>query len=296
MSPSWSNFRHPFTSASSSSSVPPEVSSSSSRERRESAGYDSNDLLPLPPALNEDRRDSGRFSDAMEDDSSERDQVEALPSTSAPDTDTDHGSETTVGVGDAGSGWRAREDVRQFDPHEEQRSTPGSSRRYLQGGQPALPSDLEPNDPYEPFNNYPAASSAHRSPYTSPPQRHSSAVPSHQGLSPSRSFPLPYEQYDAPSQDHISSPRDRLPSSTSYSSMSASLRGRRAPAPAALDLSPRSERVRREAAGLQGQQRYQELGLGAAPVIEGLDRRIVTEPPIRVSAMCHVKRVISLKL
>nr|XP_031861636.1 uncharacterized protein CI109_002866 [Kwoniella shandongensis]KAA5528708.1 hypothetical protein CI109_002866 [Kwoniella shandongensis] len=61
--------------------------------------------------------------------------------------------------------------------------------------------------------------------------------------------------------------RERLASSASISSMSSTVRGRRAPAPAALDLSPRSEN------------RYGGLGLGQG----GESRRIVTEPTRRSS-------------
>ncbi|WVQ94851.1 hypothetical protein IAU59_001934 [Kwoniella sp. CBS 9459] len=66
-----------------------------------------------------------------------------------------------------------------------------------------------------------------------------------------------------PSSQLLSTPpRERLASSTSTSSLSSTLRGRRAPAPAALDLSPRKE------------DRYG--GLGIRPTNE--NRRVVTEP------------------
>ncbi|WVW86336.1 hypothetical protein I302_108380 [Kwoniella bestiolae CBS 10118] len=60
--------------------------------------------------------------------------------------------------------------------------------------------------------------------------------------------------------------RERLTSSTSNSSLTSTLRGRRAPAPAALDLSPR-----------RGDDRYAGLGMGHGPSAES--RRVVTEPP-----------------
>ncbi|WWC91879.1 uncharacterized protein L201_006828 [Kwoniella dendrophila CBS 6074] len=63
--------------------------------------------------------------------------------------------------------------------------------------------------------------------------------------------------------------RERLASSTSTSSISSTLKGRRAPAPAALDLSPRRE------------ERYGGLGLGLGPSSDS--RRVVTEPARRAS-------------
>nr|ODO04173.1 CMGC/DYRK/DYRK2 protein kinase [Cryptococcus depauperatus CBS 7855] len=62
--------------------------------------------------------------------------------------------------------------------------------------------------------------------------------------------------------------RQRLLSSTSISSMSSSPRGRRAPAPAALDLSPGGERSRY----------YAELGHGSSYTPK--NARVVTEPPL----------------
>lgn len=61
--------------------------------------------------------------------------------------------------------------------------------------------------------------------------------------------------------------RDRMPSSTSATSMSSSMKGRRAPAPAALDLSPRREQAARR-------NPYDGLGYGT-PSTEG--RRVATD-------------------
>ncbi|WVQ84565.1 hypothetical protein IAT38_006719 [Cryptococcus sp. DSM 104549] len=65
--------------------------------------------------------------------------------------------------------------------------------------------------------------------------------------------------------------RERLKSSTSVSSMSSAARGRRAPAPAALDLSPNTERTR-----------YGDVGLGHTGA-SGEGRRVVTEPAQRAA-------------
>ncbi|KAK4689219.1 dual specificity tyrosine-phosphorylation-regulated kinase 2/3/4, partial [Tremellales sp. Uapishka_1] len=75
----------------------------------------------------------------------------------------------------------------------------------------------------------------------------------------------------APSAMLGTPPRDRLPSSSS----TASLKGRRAPAPAALDLSPRSAKVLREAEDSRAG-RYGKLGdLGVGSTGDG--RRAVAE-------------------
>ncbi|OCF34204.1 CMGC/DYRK/DYRK2 protein kinase [Kwoniella heveanensis BCC8398] len=75
--------------------------------------------------------------------------------------------------------------------------------------------------------------------------------------------PPHYGNSAAPSSQLLPTPpRERLASSTSTSSLSSTMRGRRAPAPAALDLSPRKE------------DRY--AGLGVRPTAE--NRRVVTEP------------------
>jgi hypothetical protein len=71
-------------------------------------------------------------------------------------------------------------------------------------------------------------------------------------------------------------PRDRLPSSASMTSVGGSLRGRRAPVPAALDLSPSSERYRMEAIEEKKYTPSGGLGLGASTAPEG--RRVVTDP------------------
>ena len=108
----------------------------------------------------------------------------------------------------------------------------------------------------------------HRSPPLPPPPDSQSAPPlpiSHSS-GPSTSL--------SPNLEGGSSPRERLPSSSSVSSMSSTQRGRRAPAPAALDLSPRSQRVLRDAAAVGD--RYGSLGIGPAPgTSEGL--RAVTD-------------------
>ncbi|RSH91395.1 hypothetical protein EHS25_009694 [Saitozyma podzolica] len=70
--------------------------------------------------------------------------------------------------------------------------------------------------------------------------------------------------------------RDRLPSSSSMTSVGGSLRGRRAPVPAALDLSPSSERYRMEAIEETKYAPSRDLGLGASTAPEG--RRVVTDP------------------
>ncbi|WWC72176.1 uncharacterized protein I206_106136 [Kwoniella pini CBS 10737] len=84
-----------------------------------------------------------------------------------------------------------------------------------------------------------------------------STSPSYASLSPTHNF------HPAPS------PRERLASSVSNSSLTSTLRGKRAPAPAALDLSPRRE------------DRYGNLGLGLGPSPD--NRRVVTEPVRRAS-------------
>jgi hypothetical protein len=79
-------------------------------------------------------------------------------------------------------------------------------------------------------------------------------------------------------------PRDRLISSSSISSMSSTLRGNRAPAPAALDLSPRTERQTREKLGPVQEVKYGNLGLGASPSRPAADsRRMASESQVDVS-------------
>jgi hypothetical protein len=75
--------------------------------------------------------------------------------------------------------------------------------------------------------------------------------------------------------------RDRLPSSSSMTSVGGSLRGRRAPVPAALDLSPSSEPYRMEAIEETKYAPSRDLGLGASTAPEG--RRVVTDPVEQVS-------------
>ena len=94
--------------------------------------------------------------------------------------------------------------------------------------------------------------------------------------SPYRPRPLDQSHALSPNSTGLSSPatspgRERLPSSNSITSMSSNTGGRRAPAPAALELSPRKERPRNQ---------YESLGYGV-PVEH---RRVATEPPMdRVS-------------
>ena len=80
---------------------------------------------------------------------------------------------------------------------------------------------------------------------------------------------------------NLNSSRDGIPSPSSIASMGSSMRGRRAPAPAALDLSPR-----RNAVGLQAgmRDRYGDIGAtgGESGAITG--RRFVTDTALaRVS-------------
>lgn len=107
-------------------------------------------------------------------------------------------------------------------------------------------------------------SSSLASPYRSSTLNPSSTPPSalsaySNGLGPSA---------DNPAGTGSASPRrDHLPSSSSVSSMSSALKGRRAPAPAALDLSPRRN---------EGSKRNQYEGLGyGTPLTEG--RRVMTD-------------------
>ena len=117
----------------------------------------------------------------------------------------------------------------------------------------------------------------HAHQYRSPPQPPSGDYTSVQ-LGP-RTPP----QDPASSLNLRQSPRDRLSSSTSMSSVT-SARGRSAPAPAALDLSPQSERRLKQAAAVgMGQDTYaamRGLGYGQAPGY-GLDsRRAVTDSSV----------------
>jgi hypothetical protein len=84
-------------------------------------------------------------------------------------------------------------------------------------------------------------------------------------------------------------PRERLPSSASMSSIGGSLRGRRAPAPAALDLSPRSERLVRSDATIR-KEKYGALGGLGAPVGLHPTRRVVTDSQLarvrQIRALC----------
>jgi hypothetical protein len=96
--------------------------------------------------------------------------------------------------------------------------------------------------------------------------------------SPYRQRPFDQSNALSPNSTGMSSPatspgRERLPSSNSITSMSSNTGGRRAPAPAALELSPRKERPRNQ---------YESLGHGV-PVEQ---RRVATEPPMdRVSVL-----------
>jgi hypothetical protein len=90
--------------------------------------------------------------------------------------------------------------------------------------------------------------------------------------------------------------RERLPSSNSITSMSSNTGGRRAPAPAALELSPRKERP-------YTRNPYEGLGHGV-PASE--TRRVATEPildrvsllhysfAIRLMSRCHLEEICDL--
>ncbi|ORY31673.1 hypothetical protein BCR39DRAFT_88836 [Naematelia encephala] len=130
---------------------------------------------------------------------------------------------------------------------------------------PQPPSLQSPYEHQQPF----ASQYSHRSP------------PAPDLLTPSRSYLPSNTGGTARNVDFGSPPRERLPSSASMSSMSATLGGRRAPAPAALDLSPRTERVVRETAAANESNRYSKLGglgFGAPPTSQTEGRRIVTDP------------------
>jgi len=86
--------------------------------------------------------------------------------------------------------------------------------------------------------------------------------------------------------------RERLPSSTSVSSMSSAMRERKALIPAALDLSPQSERAMREAMAVaMREERYAahgRLGQGLAPVGNLQGQRAVTDSYLdQVSSVCY---------
>jgi hypothetical protein len=100
----------------------------------------------------------------------------------------------------------------------------------------------------------------------------SSPYQPHAPRPPDQSYaPVTQSTYSQQSPGALSPGRDRLPSSNSMSSMSSTTKSRRAPAPAALNLSPRRE-VRNP---------YEGLGHGV-PSTE--TRRVATEPVLeRVS-------------
>ncbi|OCF77636.1 CMGC/DYRK/DYRK2 protein kinase [Kwoniella mangroviensis CBS 8886] len=127
-----------------------------------------------------------------------------------------------------------------------QPAEPGpSSPRYRQTSQPG--------QGYPDYSLQPAYTPWTTQPNLSPNNPYSTMPPS---LSPAHTLQHP------PS-------RERLTSSTSNSSFTSTLKGRRAPAPAALDLSPRRD------------DRYGGLGMGLEPSPES--RRVVTEPVRRTS-------------
>lgn len=88
---------------------------------------------------------------------------------------------------------------------------------------------------------------------------------------PSPSQPLAHELPHPTNVPPSSDQRGLLPSSSSIASMSSSPRGRRAPAPAALDLGARTDRSK-----------YANVGLGLGAVDAPENRRVVTEPVSRV--------------
>lgn len=268
MTPSWNNLRHPFASTSNPSAGP------STRERRTSKGYEESDFSP-PPQLPStfSSRDSGRFSDAAVDES------------------VDPG---LGGFGGDMPDFSARRDKEGGDGLSRQREGAndvgyglgdgqvGSSRtRYTESGRY---NDSDPTRPLAANNNPYSAYAPYQPPNQNPyhPSREYSLNNPSSSLSPSQSFPYTMDQYSSPPQGYADSPRDRLPSSASYNSMSASVRGRRAPVPAPLDLSPRSEKVRRDAGEMQGDQ-YTGLGLGMPMAhMEGQARRVLTDSSLRV--------------
>ncbi|WWC64768.1 uncharacterized protein I303_107380 [Kwoniella dejecticola CBS 10117] len=132
-----------------------------------------------------------------------------------------------------------------------------SSPRYRQNsqGQEGY-SDQLLQPAYTSWNTqYPSHShSLSQRPHQSIPEM--SAPPSYSSYSPSRDF------HPAPAP----APRERLTSSTSNSSLSSTLKGRRAPAPAALDLSPRRD------------DRYGSLGIGLGPSPESRRVRRASRP------------------
>lgn len=153
------------------------------------------------------------------------------------DTEMFRDAEDDTGSGDYDLG----RDLLGFDPPPPRSGPPQPPP--AQSGQPVLRSPYEPNRSRSNENQ-------HAAPTTSPPFMQSFPAGSCSG------------------QNSITSPgRDRLQSSTSVSSMSSTLRGNRAPAPAALDLSPKRD---------QGAKRNQYDGLGhGTPSTEG--RRVVTD-------------------
>ena len=101
-----------------------------------------------------------------------------------------------------------------------------------------------------------------------PPEPHQPPDPQ------TRSYAPPSVAINGSSAPDQASPRDRLISSSSLTSMSSTPRGKRAPAPAALDLSPRAERE-------PPQRQQMALGLGNAPTIHEPQRRAVTDTSIQ---------------
>lgn len=113
--------------------------------------------------------------------------------------------------------------------------------------------------------------SAHTAP--SPVSPTAQFTPSHL---PKCEFPSPPHPpaHQLPHPTNVPPPSDQrglLPSSSSIASMSSSPRGRRAPAPAALDLGARTDRSK-----------YADVGLGLGVAHGPENRRVVTEPVSRV--------------
>jgi len=94
--------------------------------------------------------------------------------------------------------------------------------------------------------------------------------PSDQAYTASPARPPFSDALSSPGQPAGSPGRERMPSSNSITSMSSNTGGRRAPAPAALELSPRKERS-------YTRNPYEGLGIGV-PASE--TRRVVTEPTL----------------
>lgn len=281
MSPSWS-IRHPFASSSPSTSQSQAQSGQASRDRRTSSGYGEQDLLP-PIGTGHGQRDSGRFSDAAGDETMDYSQASG-----------EHGESTIRQAGrppaapsGGDSGYSSQSGMRMDDPMDDFGA--GSSRtRYTQTqpGRPdqyAQPATL-PSSTSRGYSQQASSSQTRPSQSATPSRKYSAeATPPSHSLSPSYSFPhaLDAQSQYLQQQGYGEPVRDRLPHSSSQTSMSASLRGKRAPAPAALDLSPKADR-RKESAVSQGEEGYSNLGLGMPQVLEGQGRRVVTDSSIKV--------------